>query len=586
MKKTIIAVALSSIAFGSFAGVQWEHYNGSAPKQAQAVELPNGIVANMSELSENLTINRTSAEIFHIDVAPNITILGGKFYAPVVIETDEGLIVFNSGEHAEDGATFRNYIRENVSKKPIIAVAYDHAHYQYGTTTMLDGDQAIIIGHPRGNAIEAAKGAGGIATAVIPELLNSLNARSDNQFGLKLAADKKADLSPSGIEVELKESAYLPITHELEEGKSIKVGGLEIFGYHAVTDAEDSMIYHIPALDLVIDNVVWPVQNLYTMRGDLYRSPIAWMDGIKKIRSLKPEIILPLGGGGRPIVGEENVNNSIEAMLDSMAFTHDQAIRHTNNGVKPTELKHVIELPESLESHPYVNNVYGQREHFYESTPTANAGWFSGYAEDMHSLPSDVQAEYLFKLVGEKKLAKEFDRAFEASEFLWAKDIALTMYNKEPQNKKYRQNLADTFRELGRLSPGLIARNMYLSAAQSLEGNTDVTMTRVESAEWAGQNLETSMNYLRVRVMPEKANGYVGFLVLDVEGEKFGFDIRNGIAEFITDIKSFQKPVTETLKMSREDFGAYYAGEKTANDLANKSSLIHVFEEYKVKPMY
>ncbi|MBC7001058.1 hypothetical protein BIZ37_00700 [Photobacterium sp. BZF1] len=588
MKKTILTLVISGLAATATAGVNYTHYNGSPSKAGSPVELPNGIVANVEDVNKFFQSVKVSHELRHEEVIPGVYQMYGPFYAPVVMVREEGLIVWNSGESAEDGKMFRDYIRKNISDKPIIAVTYDHAHYQYGTETLLDGDEAMIIGHEISNELEAAKGDGAIASTPIPELLNTLNARAKNHFGVNISPEHNlTDMSPTGAEHVIKDSAHMEVTHPLGHGDSITVGGLEIIGYHAITDAEDTVTYHIPELDMVIDNVVWPTQNSYTLRGDMYRSPTQWMDDLKLIRDLEPSILLSSGAGAKPLIGKKAINEAIGAAYDSMAFTYDQAIRHTNNGIRPDQLKHVIKLPDQLKEHPYVNNMYGQREHFYQATPTKNAGWYSGYAEDMHNLPNAVYAENMIKLAGGiDAIYAEYQRAYDAGEFLWAKELAAMMYHNAPSNDAARQALADSFRELGRLSPGLIARNMYLSAAQSLEGNEAITMTAVESAEWAEKDSLTAVNYLRTRIVPEKAEGISGFLVLDIDGNKRGLDIRNGIAEFVADIENNYREPTEILSISAKDFGKYYAGELKVSQVAPQDSLLNVFEEFSVRPMY
>ncbi len=587
MKKHLLALAVAGFSTAALAGVDYTHYNGQPTQAGAPVTLPSGIVANVEDVQKFFAAAKVSEELRHEEVMPGVYQMFGPFYAPVVMVRDEGLIVWNTGESATDGKLFREYIREHISDKPVIAVTYDHAHYQYGTRTLLDGDDAIIIGHEISNELEASKGDGAIAATPIPELLNTLNARAKNQFGVNISAEHNvADMSPTGMEHVIKESAHMDVTHPLGHGDSIMVAGLEIIGYHAITDAEDTVTYHIPELDMVIDNVVWASQNAYTLRGDQYRAPTQWMGDLRLIRDLNPEYLLTSGAGSKPIKGKDQIRTTIEAAMDSMAFTYDQAIRHTNNGVRPDQLKHVIKLPASLKEHPYVNNMYGQREHFYESTPNINAGWYSGYAEDMHNLPNDVYANYMLELIGEDGIREAYAKAMEAGEYLWAKELAVIMYHHAPQDEAARQALAASFRKLGQLSPGLIARNMYMSAAQSLEGNTAVTMTEVQSAQWAASDLDTSVDYLRTRIVPERATDISGFLVLDLDGKQLGLDIRNGIAEFVADVDNNYREPTETLAVSAEKFGQYYAGELAAAEIAPKGSLLHLFEEFEVRPMY
>ena len=56
----------------------------------------------------------------------------------VVIETDEGLIIIDSGDSEEEGIKIKEAIRKNISKKPIIAAIYTHSHYCMGTGVIVD----------------------------------------------------------------------------------------------------------------------------------------------------------------------------------------------------------------------------------------------------------------------------------------------------------------------------------------------------------------------------------------------------------------------------------------------------------------
>ena len=64
------------------------------------------------------------------------------------------------------------------------------------------------------------------------------------------------------------------------------------------------------------------------------------------------------------------------------------------------EIRHQIRLPDSLLESPYNNEAYGQFDTFPQANPIYNHGWFSGYVEDIHSLPRAVKADYLLELAG------------------------------------------------------------------------------------------------------------------------------------------------------------------------------------------
>ncbi|WP_169719615.1 alkyl sulfatase dimerization domain-containing protein [Psychromonas aquimarina] len=544
---------------------------------------------NPEAVQQIVPLTRLSETLTHTVVAEGVYQLWGPFYAPAVIETDEGLIVLNTGEDRSEGKHFRDYIRKNISDKPVLAIFYDHAHYMYGAEGLADGDNPIIVGHPIANELEASKGAGGIAKTPIPELLPVLNARTDIQFAKGLPL-KGADAPSIPAQLTLGESAFMPVTLPVADQETVKVGPFTVTGYHHATDSDDSISFYFHELDLVFENVLWPHQNTYTLRGDSYRDPNTWMDALKELREINPAIVLNGGGGAAPLVGKEKINNAITSIVDSMAFVYDQSIRMTNKGIRPDQLKHHISLPESTTQSPFVNDAYGQAETFYQAFPTANAGYFSGYADELHNLPNDTEANYLIEAMGgEEAVFNKWQRAQDSGKHLWAKQLATYLYHAKPNDKASRQALADSLRSLGQLSPGMIARNFYMSAVHSLEGNSDITVTGTQSADWAEKESATAVDYLRTRINPDLAADKSGFLVFEFEnGDKYGLDIRNSIAEFVGKVeRNYRKP-TEIINVSTADFAKYYAGESSAKALTKgaDNSLLYLFEEFSPTSLY
>ena len=578
----LFAMLVSVISMHAHA-VDWKFYNENPG--FEPVTLPNGSVANVSEIQKVSPLLRIEPKLGHVQVLDNVWLMTGPFYAPAVVETPNGLIVVNTGESASDGTRFRQYIRQHISKKPVIAILYDHAHYQYGSKTLADGDKVIVVGNPIANDLEATKSVGGFASSPIPELLTSLRARSDIQFGAYLP-DKGPDAMASAVDPSVGEKAFLPVTNPLQKGESIVIDGLKIVGYPAETDSPDTMTYYLPSLKLVFDNVVWPTQNTYTLRGDVYRSPVAWLAALKQIRDLEPEVLIGVGGGTRPLKGKEKIQQTIAEVHDSMSFVYDQSIRLINQGVKGDQLKHYIHMPDSLTSSGFVNEFYGQFDSFPEAFAVANGGWFSGYAEDMHNLPDAVYSKKMIDAMGGVgSVYSRWEKAFADKEYLWAKELAVLLYHNAPKNKKARQALADTFRKLGQMSPGTIVRNFYITAARSLEGDTHVSMMKTNDAQWVETHLGDAVDYLRTRLNPDLAKGKSGFLVFDIDGKKFGLDIRNSIAEYVADVDANYRPATETIKLTAEKFARYYTGELPAADISD-SSLLSLFDEFRPAPMY
>jgi alkyl sulfatase BDS1-like metallo-beta-lactamase superfamily hydrolase len=572
-------------------GLIWKHYNHNP--DFTPTTLPNGAVANATEVAKVGDIYRGGGEVRVLKVTDNTWMLAGLFYGPVVVESENGLLVFNTGESAEDGKIFRELIRKEISDKPVIAVFYDHAHYPKGTETLLDGDKAEIYAHPDHN--EILEVSGGAGNPNIEEMKPEMDARAAYHLGNFMPA-KGADANP-GLSLDLSHaSAWLPATQAMKDGEEIVVDGIKIQAFFAKTDTEDSLTFWLPETKMVIDNVVWPTSNMYTIRGDRYRDPLNWISALKQIRTLEPEIILSVGGGAMPLVGKENCLNTVNGMIDLMSYVYDQSIRLTNMGVNPSELKHHITVPKSILSIPNNNQFYGQFDTIYQNIPTYNVGWFSGFPDDLHSLPRDVMAEKLIALAGgPDKIMKQYDQAMQAAEYLWAKELAVQLYRSDPANKDYRQALADVFRKLAQYSPASSVRNFYLSGSLSLEGDKTVTVAAIQSADWVKSDIPRAINHLRVRIDPDKAGDKEGVLNFSIDGKNAALHIRNGMAEYVPDLDKHYRKEDARITADKEIFAKYFRGEINADEFlakaklkneGNAKDLLAIFDIYQERMLY
>lgn len=128
--------------------------------------LPNGAITN-ADAQEKL--ERTTYGSVTVDqVAPGVTVFGGGFLNLTMIEGDDGLIVYDTGEVWADGERLLKKIR-SISDKPIVAVIYSHSHYVNGTGALLGDDRsAKIIGHPRLNGNMEMGGSGSLFPETAP----------------------------------------------------------------------------------------------------------------------------------------------------------------------------------------------------------------------------------------------------------------------------------------------------------------------------------------------------------------------------------------------------------------------------------
>ena len=145
------------------------------------VKAPNGAIANKKLLDGIDEVAYLTPTIEQ--PAEGIWVFGGYTVAPIaVIETDEGLIAFDTGDAKHDGEILLEAIR-TVSDKPIKAIIYSHSHTVMGAGVFAEGNpDVIVIGKPGLNEVVAENAAASGIPAYYPETGPYLLGRAITQF--------------------------------------------------------------------------------------------------------------------------------------------------------------------------------------------------------------------------------------------------------------------------------------------------------------------------------------------------------------------------------------------------------------------
>ena len=97
---------------------------------------------------------------------------GGYGLVPIaVIDTDEGLIAFDTGDSKHDGELLMAAIR-TVSDKPVKAIIYGHFYTVLGAGVLAEGnDDVMVIGHPNLNDVyEENQKSSGMSRLILTKL--------------------------------------------------------------------------------------------------------------------------------------------------------------------------------------------------------------------------------------------------------------------------------------------------------------------------------------------------------------------------------------------------------------------------------
>ena len=497
MNKFITAVmAILALAPGVFSQERSDapssRYMGGP---AELVTAPNGAIVNKEVLEQLPKAGWTSGPEIN-NPAKGVYVLGGYLIsACIVVEADDGLILFDTGDTKEDGEKLLKAIR-TFSQKPVKAIVYGHSHYCFGAGVLAEGNQdVVVIGHPNLNDVVTQNLTGGGAPAFYPEVGPLLTARALQQFNAYLP-DKGPDAWFSPTNISAGELAFLPVTKPVKDGEVLDVLGLKMqFFTKYGTDDKVHTNAWLPDRKICIQNMLWATPpNLYSIRGDVYRDPRQWYEGVKIVRDLEPEVLV--GYGHRPLVGKETVRTTLNNYLDGISFVLDQSLRGTLAGYGPEDLRHMVKMPDYLAADPHNFQSYGELSFQSPSVFYYTVGWYNGDAATIFRPSPKEEAERLVKLIGgrDKGLA-EANSAYERKEYAWAAQLVNYLYRLNPQDNEVRLFKAKVLRQLAYLSTGANARSHLLTAALALEGKVTVPRIIPPSPNVIAQNPATFVNY-------------------------------------------------------------------------------------------
>lgn len=508
-------------------------YMGAA---AATTTLANGAVTNEEGQSK---LRQTLYTEPHIEqVAPGVTVFGGlAFVNMTVIEGDDGLIVYDTGENQSEGEHLLTEIRK-VSDKPIVAVIYSHSHYVHGTASLIGSDDNVrIIGHPKVNA-----NADGRGSSYFEETSPLQKSRAGQQFGRYLP--KSGPLAVAGASIVAGRSGYRPVNTPVENGQRMVVAGVEMVFYTSFgSDTDDCLTVHLPASGVVLNNLFWPfLPNIYTLRGAKFRDPREWRGGLKVMRDLKPAVLISTHA--RTISDALEVEHALQNAIDALSAILDQTLRGILHGMGPDELRHFVQLPGHLASLPYLAETYGEVSHYGPYIFNHALGWFDGDAASINPILRSEQARRLVDAMGgDEAVLSRVREALAKREFAWAAQLVNYVYQLRPSDRDIRELKADICEHMGRVTPAQTIRNWYMSQACALRG--EITIPRLAFADSTvlarGEPAETLDQY-RVRIDPNKCPDMdivVAVSIVD-RNVRHAWHLRRGVVEFVEDVVAYR----------------------------------------------
>jgi alkyl sulfatase BDS1-like metallo-beta-lactamase superfamily hydrolase len=196
-------------------------------------------------------------------------------------------------------------------------------------------------------------------------------------------------------------------THEIapdllvDEFHALELGGRRIeIHWTPGGETRSALIVWLPDQKIAfVGNLFGPLfgnhPNLNTLRGDKPRSALEFIESVKAVRALAPELILT---GHEVIKGGEHIQQQLNRIIDAVQWVHDRTLEGMEAGTPLSALMREIQTPPQLTlTEEYGKVAWNVRAIWHEYT-----GWYdpSRGLTELFDVPASSVANAIAELTG------------------------------------------------------------------------------------------------------------------------------------------------------------------------------------------
>jgi alkyl sulfatase BDS1-like metallo-beta-lactamase superfamily hydrolase len=446
----------------------------------------------------------------------------------ILIEGKDGTVIIDTLESAEAARPVKEAF-DRITSKPLKAIIFTHFHsdHTFGAGVFAGGRKVDVIAHEK--------------TLRELDQMFSLTQevtyrRAMRMFGTFLPKTEfeNVGIGPFLLFNDKTTISYLrPNWTFSGERMKLTAAGVEMELIHAPGETDDQIVVWLPEKKILVaaDNYYKSFPNLYTIRGQKYRDPVAWAQSLEKMRTLQAEIMIPCHT--RPVCGAARVNETLSDYRDAIQYVHDQTIRWINRGLLPDQIVARVQLPPHLAAKPYLREYYGTVAWSVKNICNGYLGWFSGNVTDLNPLTLQERAEGMARLAGGRKaLLEKAEEALKKKEHQWVLVLADACLALEPGAERAVKLKVEALRALGQNQGNANARNYYYTQAMETEGKLKITQAQINPDLVEQVPLGAIFSAMGAKLDPEKSAGVmktVRFRFPDT-GESYTVHVRRGVA--------------------------------------------------------
>lgn len=603
MKKTILAALMGSVAFGAFANQPvLQHLEEVSPyyggERATKVA-PNGALISDGMYQSIIDPAEKQGtyvpgDVTHVNVAAGVhTFNMGGIVNVQVVETDNGIIIYDTGDHLPEGEHFYKEIRK-VTDKPIKAIMYSHEHYAGGAQYFVDAEaergntDIMIIGHWNHNDSMRSSLVGKalhkeVSDILVPRTLNQFYNFADQEGVRGCGHTHTIDITQPIGSVDVN----TPITID---GEEMVIDGRKFVFYidDITTDTENQLMVHVPDQDIVLNTMIWGYYpNIYSIRGGSYRNPEIWVKGLEKMEALEPKILL--NAHATSTSDHASSLELIHTFQDGITATVNQTLLSMLKGEQRNEAAYNVRLPDTLVDRPILRQNYGEIVTMVPQIYSAVLGSFNGEAADAVPMHPVAEADMIVRGMGGQKATLKFAQGeLEDGNFHYAVQLGKHLVNNDPNHQDSIDFKTEALYAMAESTESHNLRSWYLTKAKIINGEVTLPAALPASAAMVKNDVLKYVDNYRVRLNHEKAgdtHAKIGFQFGD--GKEMALEIRNGVSYSRDSVAD----ADVVIKMSDEQFTTLYnnlssvgvmvdSGEATlvSGDIKTATELMDMFE--------
>lgn len=421
-----------------------------------------------------------------------------------IVEGRDGVVVVDPLISAECAAAALALYRRHRGERPVTGLVYTHTHVDHfgGARGVLPGDTDA--------GVPVLAPSGFLEHAVSENVFAgpAMARRSGFMYGARLPKTPGGQIG-TGLGTTLSGGTVtlirptVDITHS---GQTEVVDGVRIlFQLTPGTEApaEMNFLFTEQRALCLAENVTHTLHNILTPRGALVRDARVWSRYLNEaIDFFGDGYDVAFASHHWPTWGHENVVRLLVEQRDLYAYLHDQTLRLLNIGLTGTEIAEQLRLPPALEHAWHARGYHGSLNHNVKAVYQRYMGWYDGNPAHLWEHPPVELAERYVEVAGGPEAMLAAARRYaDAGDLRFAATLLNHLVFADPDHTEAKNTLAGVYERLGHGAENGPWRNIYLTGAQELRGDTGGAAVTTDIAGMTSQlTVDMLLDSLAVRI--------------------------------------------------------------------------------------